>query len=80
MKPNVGLTVLTSSLRIFFTIVVFPALSSPLHLVLDPLLPTAPSPTHSIKMRISLSLSRALRRIDSMPSFKYPWQRIVSDS
>jgi hypothetical protein len=30
MKPNVGLTVLTSSPIIFFTMVVLPALSSPL--------------------------------------------------
>jgi hypothetical protein len=31
MKPSVGLTVLTSSPIIFFTMVVFPALSIPLH-------------------------------------------------
>lgn len=30
MNPKVGLTVLTSSFMIFFTIVVLPALSSPL--------------------------------------------------
>jgi len=33
MKPNVGLTLFTSSFMIFLTIVVFPALSSPLHIV-----------------------------------------------
>lgn len=33
MKPKVGLTLLTSSFMIFFTIVVLPALSSPLHLI-----------------------------------------------
>jgi hypothetical protein len=30
MKPSVGLTLFTSSFMIFFTMVVFPALSSPL--------------------------------------------------
>lgn len=51
MKPSVGLTVLTSSPMILFTIVVLPALSSPRR-----------------RIRISLSFSRALRRIESIVS------------
>lgn len=71
MNPSVGLTVLTSSPMMLLTIVVFPALSRPL----------APSPSvgvgpqaaqgreweaNSIRILISLSLTRALRRIDSI--------------
>jgi hypothetical protein len=64
MKPSVGLTVLTSSFMILLTIVVFPALSRPLF-------PSArqvrrPTSTYSMSILISLSLSRAFLKIDSI--------------
>lgn len=70
MKPRVGLTVLTSSPMIFLTIVVLPALSRPLrlcerhanHVMVQHFMAGA----YSIKMRSSLSLSLALRRIESI--------------
>lgn len=69
MKPRVGLTVLTSSPMIFFTMVVFPALSSPLdHAVssVQSWVGNEKRVTHSIRIRSSLSLSRAFRKIDSI--------------
>ena len=65
MKPNVGLTLFTSSFMIFFTMVVFPALSRPLpqSIFSDAI---AASRTYSIKMRISLSFNRAFRNIDNI--------------
>ena len=69
MKPRVGLTVLTSSPIILLTIVVLPALSRPLHyrLATRPLLTRENDMNaHSIKMRSSLSLSLAFRRMDSI--------------
>ncbi len=66
MKPNVGLTVLTSSFMTLFTIVVFPALSSPLSRS-QPCLPLKEFyQSYSIRIRISLSFSRALRSMDSI--------------
>lgn len=73
MNPSVGLTVLTSSPIILLTMVVFPALSKPLHTIY--VRRNAQNKlgredgwvvTHSIKMRSSLSLSRAFRSIDSI--------------
>lgn len=65
MKPRVGLTVLTSSCIIFFTIVVFPALSRPLNL-----LGVEHSEdfgcAHSIRILMSLSFNRAFLSIDSI--------------
>ena len=64
MKPKVGLTRFTSSFMIFFTIVVFPALSRPL-LSVSKSAYMQPD-TYSIKMRISLSFSLAFRKMDNI--------------
>ena len=69
IKPRVGLTVFTSSPIIFLTIVVLPALSRPLqehHVRVQRAI--AIGLTHSIRIRNSLSLSRAFRRMDSISS------------
>jgi hypothetical protein len=67
MKPSVGLTVLTSSFMIFLTMVVFPALSRPLIRHSQRHSCSADGgKNYSINMRISLSLRRALRSMDSM--------------
>ena len=66
MKPRVGLTVLTSSPMIFLTMVVFPALSKPLARQETESKRSICRASYSIKMRSSLSLSLAFRRIDSM--------------
>lgn len=67
MKPSVGLTLLTSSFMIFLTMVVFPALSSPLaHMSLVEGSEVGGHGTYSIRTLISLSLSRAFLRIDSI--------------
>lgn len=55
----------TSSPMIFLTIVVLPALSSPLDFCQFRTL-SAQSLTHSMRMRISLSLRRAFLKIDSI--------------
>lgn len=69
MNPNVGLTVLMSSFMTRLTIVVLPALSRPLD-TRDQQTPTRSSMisllSHSIRIRISLSFSRAFRRMDNM--------------
>jgi len=70
MKPSVGLTLLTSSSMILLTIVVLPALSSPLLKVSSDIVGPG-RPTYSIRMRISLSLSRAFRRTDNMLSIYF---------
>ena len=63
---------MTSSFIIFFTMVVFPALSSPLGRSAHIHHPHNPSPlkeagdTYSIKMRISLSFNRAFLSIESI--------------
>ena len=67
IKPSVGLTVLTSSFIIFFTIVVLPALSRPLSRISSCLL-ESPKITHSIRILISLSFRRAFLRIDNILS------------
>ncbi len=64
MKPSVGLTVLTSSFMILLTIVVFPALSRPLFPSARPV--RRPTSTYSMSILISLSLSRAFLKIDSI--------------
>lgn len=65
IKPSVGLTVLTSSFIIFFTMVVLPALSSPLegyqHQIHQKRVYT-----YSIRIRISLSFNRAFLNIESI--------------
>lgn len=66
MKPNVGLTVLTSSPKIFLTIVVFPALSKPLYSSCKHMLASLLHVTYSIRIRISLSLRRAFLNIDNI--------------
>ena len=66
MNPKVGLTVLISSFITLLTIVVLPALSKPLQYHGQLALITASSSTHSIRIRISLSFIRALRRIESI--------------
>lgn len=68
MKPSVGLTVLTSSPMIFLTIVVLPALSSPLDKRKKDQQGKAVMEiaSYSIKILISLSLSLALRRTDNI--------------
>ena len=71
MNPSVGLTVFTSSPIIFLTIVVLPALSRPL-LKCQPKSRTQGKFAHSIRMRISLSLRRALRKMDSIFFSKAP--------
>lgn len=65
MNPRVGLTVLTSSFMILFTIVVLPALSKPL-IDLSVICSCQLKLTHSISIRISLSFRRAFRRIDNI--------------
>jgi len=67
MKPSVGLTVLTSSFMILLTIVVFPALSRPLFPSARPA--RCPTSTYSMSILISLSLSRAFLKIDSIVIF-----------
>ena len=70
MKPRVGLTLLTSSFMIFLTMVVFPALSSPLrnsNLVAN--YESWKMETHNIKILISLSFNRAFRKIDNILFF-----------
>lgn len=67
MNPSVGLTVLTSSFIIFLTMVVFPALSSPLWWVSVHVKSTrSQGDTNSIKIRISLSFNRAFRKMDNI--------------
>lgn len=67
LKPSVGLTVLTSSFMTRFTIVVFPALSRPLYKAISEMIASCQRlKAHSIKIRISLSFSRAFRRIDNI--------------
>ena len=71
MKPRVGLTLLTSSFMIFLTMVVFPALSSPLrnsNLVAN-YESWKMGETHNIKILISLSFNRAFRKIDNILFF-----------
>lgn len=65
MNPSVGLTVFTSSFIIFFTIVVLPALSRPLSNVSTSATGDCYI-TYSIRILISLSFRRALRRIDNI--------------
>ena len=65
MNPRVGLTVLTSSFMILFTIVVLPALSKPL-IDLSVICSCQLKLTYSISIRISLSFRRAFRRIDNI--------------
>lgn len=67
MNPSVGLTLLTSSFMILFTMVVLPALSKPLESdQLSALKENSLSSTHSIRIRISLSFKRAFRRMDNI--------------
>lgn len=66
MKPSVGLTVVTSSFMILLTIVVFPALSSPLCPVSSVDDAGGIYESYNIRIRISLSFSRAFRRMESM--------------
>lgn len=66
MNPSVGLTVSTSSSINFLTIVVLPALSRPLKWHQQDLAEYPRQSTDSIKILISLSLNRALRRIESI--------------
>lgn len=78
LNPRVGLTVLTSSPMIFLTIVVLPALSRPLQVRCQ--IESGPrskskrkkelTVAYSIKMRSSLSLSLAFRRMESMVAVK----------
>ena len=65
MNPSVGLTVLTSSFMILFTIVVLPALSRPL-IDLSVICSCHLKSTYSISILISLSFSRAFRKIDNI--------------
>ena len=71
IKPNVGLTVVTSSFIIRFTMVVLPALSRPLRYISREPLGLKNYP-YSIRIRISLSFKRAFRSIDNMVS-ELPW-------
>ena len=66
MKPSVGLTVFTSSFINRLTIVVLPALSSPLRNHQQSWLNADFQSTNSIKILISLSFNRALRKIESI--------------
>lgn len=66
MKPSVGLTVFTSSFINRLTIVVLPALSSPLRKHQQSWLNAILQSTNSIKILISLSFNRALRKIESI--------------
>ena len=68
MKPSVGLTVLTSSSMIFFTMVVLPALSSPLtsSQIKQCLSMGFKQLSDSIKTLISLSFSLAFLSMDSI--------------
>lgn len=67
INPSVGLTVLTSSFIIFFTMVVLPALSSPLrgNHISTPYVRIDVC-TYSIKILISLSFNRAFLNIESI--------------
>jgi hypothetical protein len=76
MKPRVGLTLFTSSFMICLTIVVFPALSKPLFVSWA--LQKDFVKTHSINIRISLSFSRAFRKIDNILS--WGWRSVVAIS
>jgi hypothetical protein len=66
MNPSVGLTLLTSSPMIFLTIVVLPALSSPLRVKISVLYVFPWWFQYSIRIRISLSFSLAFRKIESI--------------
>ena len=68
IKPSVGLTLFTSSFIIFFTIVVFPALSKPLHAISlqAPTTQQTSESTYNMRIRISLSFNRAFRNIESI--------------
>lgn len=66
MKPNVGLTVFTSSPMTFFTMVVLPALSRPLRRFSFIHGLSVVDDTHNMRMRISLSFRRAFRKMDNM--------------
>jgi hypothetical protein len=66
MNPKVGLTVLISSFMILLTIVVLPALSSPLIRSVTAAAGALESVSYSINILISLSLSLAFLRIDSI--------------
>ena len=66
MNPSVGLTVFTSSFINRLTIVVLPALSNPLTEHQQSWLNHLSRSTYSIRILISLSFSRALRKIESI--------------
>ena len=66
MKPRVGLTVFTSSFMIFLTMVVLPALSSPLVTNQAHENSVDPALTYSISILISLSFNLAFLKIDNM--------------
>ena len=79
IKPSVGDTVLMSSPMMFLTIDVLPLLSSPLELLLAGAAACISRiSTYSIKILISLSFSRALRKIDNMMK-KLPKRRRKMD-
>ena len=66
IKPNVGLTELTSSFMILLTIVVLPALSSPLSKFSRVGQYLTSHKSYSIRILISLSFKRAFLRTESM--------------
>lgn len=71
MNPRVGLTVLTSSFMIRFTIVVLPALSSPLALQLQPGKKIQPYWLHVLTASISSSLYPS--GVLSLESITFQW-------
>ena len=75
MNPSVGLIVLTSSFISRLTIVVLPALSNPLFGASAKVANLRRESTHSIKILISLSFNRALRKIESIVSLRSLLQR-----
>lgn len=70
INPRVGLTLFTSSPIIFFTMVVFPALSSPLSKWAPAIFDNKYELPYSINIRISLSFRRAFRSIESMSKLR----------
>lgn len=66
INPRVGLTVVTSSFMICLTMVVFPALSRPLHYLLASTRTPDGEGIYSINIRISLSFRRAFRNMESI--------------